>query len=202
MVIRDTDILIMEDCVPISVQNNIENNLLSHDFPWYYADSSSTPDAPYQAKFVENNPLVEDTSQLTHSILNREACWSQWRDTVSPLMLCFPFPILEFKRVKCNLKFIHPLNPAHNIPHTDSWNGEGYIGLYYVNNSDGDTHLFKEFSYNEYEDKFDSLNVERTICPKKGTMVVFSGARLHAASNPFNYEKRCVINFNFELPDG
>ena len=68
MVIRDTDILIMEDCVPISVQNDIENNLLSGDFPWYYSDSSSVPDAPYQAKFVENNPLVEDTSQLTHSI--------------------------------------------------------------------------------------------------------------------------------------
>jgi hypothetical protein len=198
-----SDILVLEDCVPISVQNNIENTLLSADFPWYYTQSSSIENAsPYQDNFVEDNPLVEDTSQLFHSILTRESCWSQWRDIVSPLMLCFPFPILEFKRIKCNLKFINPSNPLHNIPHTDHWNGEGYVGLYYVNNSDGDTRLFKEFSYNVNEDEFDSLNIEKTIHPKKGTMVVFSGARIHAASNPFNYEKRCVINFNFEIPNG
>lgn len=70
-----------------------------------------------------------------------------------------------------------PENPSHSVP-VPHW-----VFLYYINDSDGDTVLFK----NENE-------ILTTIPPKKNRAVLFDGTTLHAASTPQNYPYRAVLN--------
>lgn len=66
------------------------------------------------------------------------------------------------------------------------------VGLYYINDSDGDT-IF-----------FDKSNIDNELIPKEiyrstpkmGRMVFFDGAIYHAATKPKN-DLRCVVTFDF-----
>ena len=70
---------------------------------------------------------------------------------------------------------------------------EGLItGLYYVNDSDGDTFLFNEMNPHR-----GALTVARRITPKRGTLVLFDATRYHAGNNPIDHPTRLTLNFNF-----
>jgi hypothetical protein len=61
------------------------------------------------------------------------------------------------------------------------------VGIYYVNNCDGDTRIFKK------------NKLFKLIKPKAGRMVLFNGALKHSAGFPVKSQVRCVINFNFKM---
>jgi len=74
-----------------------------------------------------------------------------------------------------------------------------WVCLYYVNDSDGDTVLFKqtkEDMNNDFEvfknTKFEPL---KRVTPKKGRAVVFNGNRYHSSTAPTN-GVRCILNFD------
>ena len=73
---------------------------------------------------------------------------------------------------------VHPPHIDGSYPH--------WVVLYYVNNSDGDTILYKN-------DKKTEL---KRITPKKGRIVFFDGSIWHSGSTP-QTTHRSVINFNF-----
>ena len=220
MEILKNEIIIIDDFVSASVQDEIENNFFASDgVPWYF-NRTSVPifddenqlieECEWQKRYVDNHPTVRDTEQLCHLFLGEE--WSNWRYVVDPLIYSFPFPIKEFKRIKANLK--HPIGYPleHNIPHVDwledDWlDGTGFVGIYYVNDSDGSTILFEEHinSVDEVEREgwwASELNVEKKISPKKGTMIIFNASRIHAAAHPVEFSNRCLINFNFKIANG
>lgn len=83
-------------------------------------------------------------------------------------------------RVMTNMQMIRP-NWSLNGPHWD-YNNDNTTILYYVNDSDGDTHLFQG---------------DRCIYkaePKQGRAIVFPSRTVHAGSTPVNTETRTVIN--------
>ena len=71
----------------------------------------------------------------------------------------------------------------HYAPHTDLRRSHSAL-IYYVNDSDGSTVLFDE-----------NKNIIKEVEPKKGRILLFNGAILHAAGIPKN-GNRCVINFD------
>ena len=71
--------------------------------------------------------------------------------------------------------------------HTDIPNPH-LVGLYYVNDSDGDTVFFDD----------DETTIIKKVSPKKGKMILFDGSIPHASSTPTKNE-RCVINYNFTI---
>jgi hypothetical protein len=91
--------------------------------------------------------------------------------------------------------------PYHN-PHVDFYEPHR-VGLYYVNDSDGDTVVFNE--------TFDKVTIEQSvkfandgkftelarISPKKGKMVFFDGKHYHASMHPKEHSQRIVITFDF-----
>jgi len=60
------------------------------------------------------------------------------------------------------------------------------VGLYYINDSDGDTIFFDE----------DKTTIIKKVSPKKGRIVFFDGSIPHASSTPTK-NIRSVINYNF-----
>lgn len=83
-------------------------------------------------------------------------------------------------------------------PHTDT-NKEHVVVIYYVCDSDGDTHLInktnKEITQNDINNE--KYEVIKKVSPKKGRLLVFDGSIYHASSSP-QYKPRCVINFNIK----
>lgn len=73
----------------------------------------------------------------------------------------------------------------HNNPHVD-FPFPHMVGLYYVNDSDGDTIIWDG-------DKKES------ITPKRGRFAVFDGKYYHASACPRNNPTRIVLTFNFSV---
>lgn len=86
-------------------------------------------------------------------------------------------------------------------PHVDNPNPH-YVCLYYVNNSDGNTILFKKKASGVQEFQLQKdldptkLEVLTEVTPKKGRCVLFNGLQYHASTQPTK-KVRTIINFNF-----
>lgn len=100
-------------------------------------------------------------------------------------------------RIKFNLLLKHADAPAdhYNIPHQDAFDS-AYSMVYYCDDSDGDTFLFKEFYQSgKLPEK---LTLAERVTPRKNRVVVFESNRYHASSNPRSSRDRIVANFIFE----
>lgn len=92
----------------------------------------------------------------------------------------------------------HPaLDRRHTPPHIDN-RDEHYVFIYYVNDSDGDTNVYNE-KYDGTSRTQDDLTLFKTITPKAGLGVMFSGKVFHTWQPPLNTKARCIINMNVLL---
>lgn len=97
-------------------------------------------------------------------------------------------------RTRSNITFFcNEKRPS--IPHIDN-NNNHMVLLYYVNNSDGDTVLYKN-KYNKEEDN--KMIVDVQIAPKAGRAVLFDGSIYHSFYYPTINETRSVININISM---
>ena len=106
------------------------------------------------------------------------------------------------KRIKLNLQTAKSLKKPNTFsyPHADLGPTKDniYTMIYYFNDSDGDTILFKE---NIKPSPVPTLNIEQKIQPKQGRCILFPANKIHAGCFPITSEYRMVINFNFSLID-
>lgn len=77
-----------------------------------------------------------------------------------------------------------------------------WVCLYYVNDIDGDTTLFKQRVNKEIKtiDEWKHAKWEplQSVSPKKGRAVVFKGDRYHSSTGPTN-GVRCILNFDVKV---
>ena len=82
----------------------------------------------------------------------------------------------------------------YNIPHVDLATPHKTL-IYYVNDSDGDTLIFKERYYGKAD--YSAKTIEKTITPKANRAVIFDGLKYHTGSVPTK-NNRIIINMNFD----
>lgn len=115
--------------------------------------------------------------------------------------------ILSIFCIKHNLKIKNIFRERSNIstttldlrtsrPHTDTLDKDQYIFLYYINNSDGDTILYNEFSNGEIFFTSENITVAQNISPKAGKALLFPARQFHSWSAPKNNSFRAVLNMN------
>jgi hypothetical protein len=91
--------------------------------------------------------------------------------------------------------------PHHN-PHVDLYEPH-VVGLYHVDDSDGDTVIFQEtFEDLTLEQSVRHANLGRfteaaRVSPKKGRMAFFDGKHYHASMHPKAHAARRVVTFDF-----
>ena len=73
-----------------------------------------------------------------------------------------------------------------------------HVLIYYVNDSDGDTFFFDR-RHGEVWITDGNYKVIDRVSPKKGRFVLFDGSIYHAGSNPREYDRRMVLNFDMRL---
>ena len=173
------DIIVIDDVLPESYSDEIERTLYSPSFPWYFAEDIT---------YGQNAGDLEKTFGFFHLFHSNGQQQSN--------LASFFEPIYHIALSKANLKLTNPsvlqartflqvpqstkrqFNNRHvdvNVPHV--------VVLYYVNNSEGETHLFH------------GLDIIKKVAPKKNRVVVFDGSIYHSSGSP-SVTRRCVINFN------
>ena len=67
------------------------------------------------------------------------------------------------------------------------------VGLYYLNDSDGDTVIFDQ------TEESSSYTVKKRVSPEQGKFICFDGKHYHASTCPKMFTKRLVLTVNFSV---
>jgi hypothetical protein len=188
------DILIIDNVIPEQTQVELEQLCLSVHFPWVYHQSGAyqpgTDLSSINPAFFKNSV---DAPFFSHLLWNEYGRNSMFVDHFYPILDSIPFKIDQLKRLKLNLSLPNKKTTVdtHSVVHTDLDNDTYISGIYYVNNSDGDTVMFNELVGHTGE-----LTVRQRITPQRGRLVLFNGNILHAGNTPIDCDTRVVLNLN------
>ena len=90
-----------------------------------------------------------------------------------------------------------------NTPHVDSHTQQHFVGLYYLNDTDGATKIWKQKLKDWNQDpvfySVDECELLEEVEPKANRMVIFDGAHYHSSVTPTKTQMRYVINYNFDV---
>lgn len=191
-------IKIINDVVNKKVQDEIEYLCLSPFFGWHYHKTStyehedeilSIPDS-YKKDSV-------DTPFFSHFVWNEMGCNSNFFPNFQPIIESIP-NIENYSLIRLKLNLTTPFKKCtkdtHTYLHTDMplyFDGD-LTAIYYVNDSDGDTYIFKEHGLGD-------VTLEKRITPQKGRLVLFDANHPHAGNNPTENYNRVVMNINLTL---
>lgn len=176
---------IIDDAVSVKLQNEYEEFVTNKNFNWYLAQRTvGEKDAGYRK---DPNEII--VPFMYHTIIKRgeinSAIWDMTSKVLQQVEDSSPLRIESLINVKLNMQFANGHPDKHNGIHIDGWTDDNLTALYYINDSDGDTHFFD-----------DDKNVVQRVSPKKGRFVVFNSDHFHASQSPINSDKRIIINWN------
>jgi hypothetical protein len=195
-----TDIIVVDNVIPVDYQNHLATLMTSFDFPWVFNNYMVSGDADFKDD-PNNHP------GFNHFFYEKRTPTSTFFQLLYPLVLSITsqtgVSFNQLIRMRANLTLCNPGSTQdHHMPHIDSffphWNA-----IYYVNDSDGDTVIFNETNdtYDSGQDdilkiKQGEFTIKQRITPKQGRLVAFPGKYYHSSSPVRSHRYRCVINMN------
>lgn len=193
------EILIIDDVVDKETQDLIEKSIFSPETQWTFG----------RTVFYHSHPEVTKEHQKRVMTFTKSLCRIDDQYYVEDLDL-YTKPIIEAARkfdqkinklMTARIQLQVPLNDprTHGVPHVDGYRPFPYmVAIYYVNESSGDTVIYKQTTDNCTPDdvKNGKLEIDQTIPYKKGRIAIFPGNIYHSAGRPSD-DVRCIINYNF-----
>jgi hypothetical protein len=158
------------------------------NFPWFYSAGTVLPED------AKDNPFIiakgKNPFQFIHRI-DLENC--PYVDVLAPILNTLATEFqgnISIVRMKFNMLTRGKSSEFH-FPHTDvDETDDCYTAIYYVNETDGATHIFDQFGPKES----DEVSVRTVIEPQKGKLAIFRADRFHASSSPIDSDYRIVLN--------
>ena len=189
--------------IPLGIQLGLEliklENVLSYEY------HSAILNAVQGELFTWN--LIRDVASsgnaredITEYAFRHKLWWnnnkiSEWSDLFYPLItICekaLNAQIVCIPKVFMNLNMNYGLQNK-NMAHCDGFMDletdtlKRYTGVYYLNDSDGDTLFYDS----------DGTTIVETNAPKANTMVIFPSGLLHSRQLPLEHNTRLVLNIN------
>lgn len=113
------DVIIIDQAVPSSVQDMIENVALGEKINWFRQKRATYPEGASQIFPVTPDSL--DVQQFTHMIMEDKQPASHLFPVILPVITAIPYTIKQMIRIKMNLcVYARTDNPnAHGMPHVD-----------------------------------------------------------------------------------
>jgi hypothetical protein len=193
------EVVIIDKAVPGSIQDALESIATGDKINWFRNE---------RATYGKGSPVIFpvtadslDVQQFTHTIYEDNQAVSKMFSTILPVITAIPYTIKQMIRIKMNLcVYAHTDKPdAHGMPHVDFTEIKEPLisAIYYVNDSTGDTVIF-----NQRFGQSGPLTVKARVSPRKGRLLVFDGALLHAGNTPKTNAPRININFNAFVYEG
>lgn len=194
------EIIIDDLVIPAELQEQVAELLANRYFPWYLGEfQNSTSHVTLKNHFNKFSQSIHDSFQFVHQFITSGEYYSSYSDIILKIgdlaQKKHNLP-QKINRAKANLcTRLADKNKDHfQTPHIDECFPHVAM-IYYVNDSDGDTVIFKERATDLYS--VNSLTEYTRIKAKKGRCVIFDGSILHAGSHPVINNQRFVLNFNF-----
>jgi hypothetical protein len=186
-----------DDVIPKAYQDQLEAETSA--LGWYFHKETARPGLKFSQSYggffhmafdiASSSPVASAVNALLVPLLfvSLDKAKLKFNDLIRVRLGMFPKTMLDV--------------PYHN-PHVDFYEPH-IVGLYYVNDADGDTVVFNE--------TFEKVSLEQSvtyanegkftelarISPKKGRMVFFDGKHYHASMHPREHSQRIVVTFNF-----
>jgi len=186
-------------------EDEFESLINSDIFPWFFYGNV----IHYRDENFEKFENITETYAWIHTLyfqpkgINSEH-YERFKVILDTFAEKYNLKITEILRVRIRRSFWckgHTLE-KYNYPHVDISEVENYKTLvYYFNDSDGDTILFKEKHNKNNPNQYDltKLNIAMRNTPKKGTGLYFDGNIYHSGNCPVETLHRTVINFDFKI---
>ena len=187
----------LDDVIPKPYQDQLEAETSA--LGWYFHKETARPALSFSRTFggffhmafdaASTSPVTSNINALLVPLLfvSVDKAKLKFNDLIRVRLGMFPQTELDV--------------PYHN-PHVDFYTPH-LVGLYYVNDSDGDTVIFNErFDKVSLDESVTYANagkftVQARISPKKGRMVFFDGGYYHASMHPKVHAQRTVVTFDF-----
>lgn len=171
------DPIIVDDCIPDALQAEVVAALMGYDLPWNFYANTNAADIETKAG---------DVPQFVHGFIQDGRALSPFSHIPQKIVTAMGFAASDVLRAKANM-LARDTEPLVHPRHIDEPNAH-VVFIYYVNDADGDTCLYK------------GGEIAHRISPKRGRGVFFNGRTYHASSSPVDARFRCVVNFNLR-PD-
>ncbi len=171
-------------------QNSIHAYLINNDFPWYFTEDTKT----------ERFNTPDKSTPSFGSIIYDNGCehnphFEFFKPLIAAIESQFNVKITELMRISAdflfNTKYPLPSMPyKHNAPQRD-YQTEHFTVCYYVNETDGETVVYRE---TEAAEKHYPMH---KCMPEKGKALMFNGLNFYANTCPKVHTKRIVLTINF-----
>ncbi len=189
------------DAIPKLYQDQLENELGSDRFTWCFHDEAADSTSRFKQSF----------GGFSHTAFLAEVNGTPpIQSPICPMLLPLLFTFLErsgleynaLLRIRVGLFPRNAIQAKHHNPHVD-FRQPHQTAVYYVNDADGDTVVFKETVDDvpatraarfANDGKF---RIAERVTPIKGRMIAFDGRHYHASMHPTKASKRIAITFNF-----
>lgn len=191
------------DNIPADYHKALVDVVLGKMFPWFFLDKTVNLDdiEGVNGSFINKN--TRDTQQFVHLFIDDNQSNSQHSNLVGQMFNFFDGAVIKnVYRVKANLMLKDSDFPHdfHHVAHCDILNGRKYKSfVYYLNDSDGDTFMFKERFQEGWKDGLNDITLSQRYTPKANTGIYFDSEQIHASSSPRISNYRAVLNYVFEI---
>lgn len=202
--------IILDDVIPEKYQEEILHTLTMREFDWHYNPHISYSENEIVSNYKKQDENIKDSRGFVHRFLVPKNNTDQ-PFSVKSEYCDFIRPILYFVEEKLNLNVKEILRirgvlapkdismkDLYNVPHTDGITPHKTL-IYYVNDNDGGTILFKEkldpnITYEELD--YSKRTKDHFVQSKKGRVLLFDGLTYHTGVVPTDNDK-ILININF-----
>lgn len=194
------DPIVIDDFIPVWYQDALE--IMMKSTPMYYSDNSNHyRDSRIPVYGSDSELIVAAHSGGLASMVFRDGVVhdEKTQSAINPMLFRLREFIGPFDLLRCRIamNLSDGIGGVHQ-QHIDNANHHTVL-LYYINDSDGDTILYKEranpmtYLAGDYPESF---NIDIRVTPKKGRAVIFDGLQFHSVSSPKETLKRQIININ------
>jgi hypothetical protein len=178
---------IYDDAVDTEILKNLYSDLTGDKFAWYLTHTVKPTDIDLVEDYDESKYNVNHMAMI-HLLINHERVNSNYAPIALELInsFCEKNNITHngVLRAQFNLVFQNPCDlPC--MPHVDNKLFNHGVLLFYINDSDGDTCFYD-----------DNRNIEFSVTPKLGRVVVFDGHHSHSGGTPIKCPVRLAMNVN------
>lgn len=189
------------------ISENLQNRICEHFFSpeanWQYCHATCDPISNiFPKNILESFQFVAQIKDDTNGIYDYPT-YGTILELFKEIQKKTQILLLDPFRVKFNLITNNPNanKLSHHTPHVDAAGFNHYVLIYYVEDSDGDTIMFKETQKNIPFNEASSVKeftIKERIQPKKGRFILFDGDQYHTSCSPQKHLSRSVININFK----
>tara|TARA_B110000467_G_scaffold97730_1_gene88402 strand:+ start:462 stop:1055 length:594 start_codon:yes stop_codon:yes gene_type:complete len=184
------------------------NNVLTKTYSNKLEDQIKIINWNYMNSTASDKDVGDYTYSFSHTLIDKDKVTSSSASVFHPAMLeCMKKCDLsesEYYIYRARLGLIvRTPNKVVHTPHIDYESegvNEGYLNIvYYVNESDGDTYIFKNTeSESVFKNIFKDFSLNDVVANtyKKNSLVMFDGTLWHSSSTPIHHNARMVMNLN------